>query len=119
MKRILLTLAFVLSFTILCSASTIKLAWDAMPTGQSWTAVRVYELANGVYTKVGEVAGNLVTATLTNVSESTHVYVVRSFDGTNESVDSNSVIVPALPVPPTGLKYTITIQLSGTTTKSP
>ena len=115
LRRLLFITVGLLLACSACIASDITLTWDAMPAGQSWTAVRAYELSltGQAYTKVGEVVGTVTSFKVIGATGTAHTYIVRSFDGTNESVDSNSVIVPALPTPPTGLKYTITVVLSG------
>jgi len=83
-----------------------------MPAGQSWQAVRIYEISGTIYTKVAEVAGNVTTASLQNFTPGKHVYVARSFDGTWESADSNQVSTPPIPAVPANLKFTVKITIT-------
>ena len=83
-----------------------------MPAGQSWQAIRIYEISRTTYTKMAEVAGNVTTASLQNVMPGKHVYVARSFDGTWESADSNQISTPPIPAVPTNLKFTVTITIT-------
>ncbi len=92
-------------------AADITLAWDAMPAGQSWTAVRAYEIVGTEYVRVGEVAGNITTLKLSNVAPGKHTYVVRSTNGQWESADSNQASTLPQPGSPGGLKVTVTIEV--------
>jgi hypothetical protein len=81
----------------------LQLSWDAMPVGETWTAVRIYEGT----TKVAEVAMP-ATSIVLSVAKAEHVFVARSFDATQqtdwqESVDSTPVTVKP-PLPPVHLK---------------
>lgn len=112
MKRAILILALIQYFTLSAFALDIKLAWDPMPAGQTWTAVRIYERVGTVYTQVGQVVPPVATVTLASVTTGTHYYVARSYNGQSESVNSNEVMVTVLTVPgaPTALTITITVQ---------
>jgi hypothetical protein len=112
-----LFLALFLLIAIPALAADIQLAWDPMPVGETWKTVRAYELKSGagganIYTQVGEVAASVSTLTLANISPGEHRYVVRAYDGTWESGDSNVAGTPPLPASPSGLKVTITLTFS-------
>jgi hypothetical protein len=71
--------------------------------------VRIYEKKPLGYTLVAEVQMPSTTALITGAGAMQHEYVARSWNGTKESPDSVSVIVPVpvptlIPLPPTGLK---------------
>jgi len=78
--------------------ANITLLWDAMPVGQLWTQVRIYE--GTVLVTTAAVPATSVTFSTT---KATHTWTARSFDGTEESVDSNAVIW-APPIPPGHLR---------------
>ena len=83
--------------------------WNIMPEGQNWASVRVYEVAGAVYTLIATAAMPATSITVNNIPAGAHSYVVRSYDGTQESADSNIVNVPAQPLAPT---LTVTIVTS-------
>jgi len=108
-KRFYLVLCLIL-FAIYAQAATVTLAWDAMPAGESWTSVRIYErtgiVAPYTYAQVASVAcPGCTTAVVTVTAVGNHTYVARSYNGTIESADSNSVLVN-VPAPPVNLKIT-------------
>jgi hypothetical protein len=76
---------------------TITLMWDAN-TGPGWTEVRIYEGTTKVATAVGTATSATVTCT-----KAPHTWVARSWDGLDESLDSNAVVW-APPVPPGHLR---------------
>ena len=120
MKRIILLVVLLglLAVPALAATATVNLAWDPMPAGQAWTAVRAYErtgvAAPYTYTLVGTVTGSPPTNTvaITNVPTGTHTYVVHAYNGQSESGDSNSVqgIILAQPTAPTTITITVTVQ---------
>ena len=111
MKRLLVILWFLLAVPLM--AAEVKLAWDPMPAGESWTTVRAYERAgtapNYIYAQVGEAAQPANEMTIANVVPGKHTYIVRAFNGTWESGDSNAVGTPTLPTTPGKVTITITI----------
>jgi hypothetical protein len=110
MKRLLLLLTLLLC-TSACFAGSVNLAWDPMPVTESWTLVRIYERTgtadNYTYVNRVEVPAALTSISLTGVKSGSHTYVARAFDGTVESVDSNSVTATILPGAPANLKLKI------------
>jgi hypothetical protein len=117
MKQII----FVVVLLCLCSlpalAVDLTFQWDAMPAGQSWSNVKLYELSAGTYTLKGTVAGTVTTYTVTGVLPGSHTYIVRSVAGTVESVDSNSVAKDIQPGAPSNFKIVmVDIAPDGTVT---
>jgi hypothetical protein len=119
MKRLFLIVFLILAIaSITQAAATVTLSWDTMPAGQQWTEVRVYERIGSAvpytYNLLNKVIGTppANTIAITNVPVGTHTYVVRSYNGQSESVDSNSVpaIILSVPSAPTTITITITVQ---------
>jgi len=119
MKRLLSIIILMLALAGLAqAAANVTLAWDPMPAGQAWTAVRAYErtgaIGSYVYTLVGTSTGSppAPTVTIPNVSVGTHTYVVRAYNGQSESVDSNAVqgIILSVPTAPVTVTITVTVQ---------
>ena len=77
---------------------TITLTWDAMPVTEHWTEVRIYEAGMKVATAVAPA----VTASF-SATKAAHTWTARSWDGLDESLDSNAVVW-APPVPPGHLR---------------
>lgn len=110
----------VLTLILLCmlSASTLatdlKVTWDPMPSSQAWTAVRLYEKLDTGMTKVGETSypSSTPSITITNVTPGQHTYVLRSFNGQQESPDSTTIPFTLLvaPVAPTGGTITVIVK---------
>jgi hypothetical protein len=90
----------------------VKLAWDVKVSGDTRTSVRVYEKIGTLYTQVAEVPDPANVATVSNVSTGTHVYVVRAWNGQQESGDSNSVqaVILQAPAAPTTVTITVVVQ---------
>ncbi len=114
MRRLLVILCLMTVGPLM--AAEVKLAWDPMPAGESWTHVRAYERSgaapNYTYVRVGEVAAPLAEMNIANVVPGQHTYIVRSFNSTWESGDSNSVGTPAVPGAPGRVTITITITVT-------
>lgn len=91
-------------------ARSVTLTWDGMPSDQSWTQVRIYEITPTAYTLVATAPCTLGTPNVcpTSVTFSApklaHSYIARSFDGTYESDDSNTVFLPGPPKAPGNLR---------------
>jgi len=112
MKKILAMALWLLLMPALWAAVNVNLSWDAMPAGQSWTQVRLYERVGTVYTQVGQVVPPVATITLASVAVGTHYYVARSYNGQAESANSNEVtaIILGVPSAPTTVTITIVVQ---------
>lgn len=92
------------------SSRQLTLAWDTLPPGPAYTAVRIYDIAVNPPVLVAEAPCSItspitcpteVTFTMTRAA---HTFVARTTDGYWESGDSNSVVTGAPPPAPTGLK---------------
>jgi hypothetical protein len=86
------------------ATATLTFAWDPKPADQNWTKVRLYEKSGTTYTLLVEVAGTAIQATATGITPGAHSFIVRSFDGTWESGDSNVVATGPVPNPPGNFK---------------
>jgi hypothetical protein len=104
MKRILSAAALLLLMAAPTYAATLTFAWDPKPADQNWTKVRLYEKSGTTYTLLIEVAGTATQATVTSITPGAHSFVARSFDGTWESADSNTVVTGLVPNPPGNIK---------------
>jgi hypothetical protein len=88
---------------------TITLGWDAMPAGQQWASVRIYDISLVPEVIVAEAQCsvgppiNCPTQVAFTMTKAAHVWVARAWDGYWESGDSNSVSVPGPPVTPSNL----------------
>jgi hypothetical protein len=110
-KSIMLAVAL-LMLTIPVWATDIFLAWSPMPADQHWISVRVYERVGSVDTKIGESSVPDNTFTVKDVSPGVHVYFVRSYDGTWESDNSNTVSTGGVPLSPQGLSIRVVITIA-------
>jgi hypothetical protein len=111
MKRFLFMIGMLLVASSLQAAS-ITFQWDAKPSGQTWTKVRVYEKMGTTYTLLIEVNGTETQATAANVTPGSHAFVARSFDGVWESADSNTVTTGTPPTAPGNFRI-LTVVLAG------
>lgn len=84
------------------ATGSVTLTWDPMPAGQTWKAIRIYEVNGTTYTQVAEV-GPDQTSVRINAVPGRHDYVARSVDGW-ESDDSNVASTPAKPNSPGNTK---------------
>lgn len=115
MKRLLLTLTLALALTLTSPLAhaqgggegtpipqtiTVTFEWDPMPPGEMWTEVRLYEILGESYILLATVAGSLTTATVAGLAAANHVFIIRSFDGRLESIDSNQAVMtmPSAPI---------------------
>ncbi len=102
--------SLVLLFSLLpmqAATRVITFAWDAMPAGETWTEVRLYEQkADLSYILLGKVTCTAgvcpTTLAITFTDVALHNVISRSYDAaqTLESLDSNMVTVPKGPIPP-------------------
>jgi hypothetical protein len=111
MKRLFLVLFLLIASS--ASAASIKFAWDAMPVGQVWQGVRVYDITNAsTPVLVCESTESTTTGcTLATAPTTARTYAAKSYIADAESSFSNSVVWPGIPAAPTGMKYTITITM--------
>lgn len=106
-------LVFVLalgSFLYAQTAHSTVLTWAASTTPNVTYNVYRSTTSGSGYSQVNVSPVTGLTFTDSQVTNgTTYFYVVRSFDGTTESVNSNQVtaVIPQAPQPPTGLTVTV------------
>jgi len=110
MKQLLLVIALLFMAAVACVAEDVNLTWDAMPAGQAWENVRIYEVVGSSYNQVAEVLGTETVATIPDVSIGDHIYIARSYQAGNESSDSNQVITEIDPAEPSNFRI-ITVNI--------
>ena len=111
MKRVMLVLVLLLGMPAMLQAATLTFQWDPMPAGQNWSKVRLYEKSGTVYTLLAEVAVP-ATQVVATIVPGAHAFVVRSYDGTWESADSNTVTTGPVPAAPSNLRQLAAILAS-------
>lgn len=118
MKKLLL-LSMVLGILFLAvsvQAATLNFSWT-IPAGENWTSVRIYERTGAAapytYTKIAEVACPGCTSVSANVSDASHTWIARSWNGQAESVDSTTATW-SIPKPPSTFTVTGTLTLTPT-----
>jgi len=114
MKRLLAILAILVAITAaiigMQSSKQITFQWDAMPAGETWQQVRLYDIAATPEALLGSVscnAGPPVTcpnSLMVTVQRKAYQVVARSWNGDWESDNSNVVALAGPPKTPTGLK---------------
>ena len=101
-----------LLFAVTAMAANVNLAWDSKSVGDTRTHVRIYE-RTGVtpytYTLVATAVEPATTVMLPGVTQGTHTYIARGWNGQSESLDSNAVSTVILAVPGVVTNVTITI----------
>jgi hypothetical protein len=110
MKRLFVILACLVALVGviigLQSTKQVTLGWDAMPVGEHWTEIRIYDESTTPETLVTTAPctspgiGCPTTSTAFIVTRTAHNYVARSFDGFWESGDSNVIVINAPPKAP-------------------
>jgi hypothetical protein len=113
MKKLFSIIGTIIAFIFLSYAwqtsKQITLQWDAMPSGEKWTEVRIYDITQSPEVLVATSACNSAGVCPSNsvsftVQRAAHSYVARSYDGFWESADSNVVEINAPPKIPANLK---------------
>lgn len=115
MKALLLTICLLaLAFT--AHAADVTLTWDAN-TESDLAGYRVYQGSGSVpatFTKVQEIAAPTTSATVKGLDSSAHSFAVTAYNTAGmESAYSNIVTIPATPIAPAGLKWSLTLTVSG------
>lgn len=106
-------LAVMMCFAEVASAQTAHstaLIWNASTTPNVTYNVYRSTTSGSGYSQINVSPVTGLTFTDSQVSNgTTYFYVVRSFDGTSESVNSNQVtaVIPQAPQPPTSLTVTV------------
>ena len=113
MKALLLTICLLaLAFT--AHAADVTLTWDAN-TETDLAGYRVYQGNGGdlgTFTRVQQVAAT--TATIKGLDNTSHSFAVTAYNTAGmESAYSNIVTIPAAPLVPGNLKWSLTLTVSG------
>ena len=115
MKALLLTICLLaLAFT--AHAADVTLQWDAN-TETDLAGYRVYQAtgsAPDTFTRVQDIAAPATTATVKGLDNTAHSFAVTAYNTAGlESAYSNIVTIPAAPLAPAGLKWSLTMTLVG------
>ena len=115
MKALLLTICLLaLAFT--AHAADVTLTWDAN-TETDLAGYRVYQgsgSAPATFTRVQEIAAPTTSATVKGLDSSAHSFAVTAYNTAGmESAYSNIVTIPAAPLVPGNLKWSLTLTVSG------
>ena len=113
MKALLLTICLLaLAFT--AHAADVTLTWDAN-TESDLAGYRVYQGTGSdpaTVTRVQQVAAT--TATIKGLDNTSHSFAVTAYNTAGmESAYSNIVTIPAAPIAPGGLKWALTLTMTG------
>jgi hypothetical protein len=110
MKRLLIVIALLCLMALPAMAATLTFQWDAMPSGQTWTQVRIYEKSGTNYTLLGSTtSGTATSMTVSGITPGAHNFVARSYDGAWESADSNVLVTGPVPSAPGNFKITAVV----------
>lgn len=114
MRTLLITICL-LALTVCAHAADITLQWDAN-TETDLAGYRVYQGTGSnpaTFTRVQETAAT--TATIKELDSSkAHSFAVTAYNSAGmESAYSNVVVIPASPAIPAGLKWSLTLTMTG------
>lgn len=113
MRTLILTI-LLLALAVCAHAADVTLKWDAN-TEADLAGYRVYQGSGSnptTFTRVQQVAAT--TATIKGLDNSSHSFVVTAYNTAGmESAYSNIVTIPAAPVAPNGLKWSLTLTVTG------
>lgn len=113
MRTIFITI-ILLALAVCASAADIALTWDAN-TETDLAGYRVYQGTGSnpaTFTKIQETVAT--TATIKGLDNTAHSFAVTAYNTAGmESAYSNVVTIPAVPAIPGGLKWTLTLSVTG------
>ena len=116
MRAVLLTICL-LALSVCANAADVTLTWDANAE-TDLAGYRVYQKQDSAvppFTRVQEIPKGTTTASVTGL-DSTHSYsfAVTAYNTAGmESAYSNIVTIPAAPIAPAGLKWSLTLTVTG------
>ena len=115
MKALLLTICLLaLAFT--AHAADVTLTWDAN-TETDLAGYRVYQGNGGdlgTFTRVQDIVAPTTSVTVKGLDSSAHSFAVTAYNTAGvESAYSNIATIPAAPLAPAGLKWSLTMTLVG------
>jgi hypothetical protein len=87
-------------------AAPVNVTWDAPVGSEIPQGYNLYQIdqVSGIYNKVNQVLITGITFTIPDAQPGQR-YVLRIYSAPWESGDSNVLIIPNVPLPPTGLKF--------------
>ena len=113
MRTLIITI-LLLAIAVCAYAADVTLQWDAN-TEVDLAGYRVYQGAGSnpaTFTRVQQVAAT--TATIKGLDNSSHSFAVTAYNTAGmESAYSNVVTIPAAPIAPGGLKWALTLTMTG------
>lgn len=115
MRTLFFTVALLaLAFT--AYAADVTLQWDAN-TEADLAGYRVYQGTGSnpaTFTRVHEIAAPTTTATIKGLDNTSHSFAVTAYNTAGmESAYSNIVTIPAAPIAPGSLKWSLTLTVAG------
>lgn len=92
--------------------SDVALAWTVPPAATDWTEIHAYEKVGTAFNKLGSTTNLAGPYTITNVASGSHTYMIRSWNASNESPNSNEVTgsITAIPLAPLNLTITVVVK---------
>ena len=112
--RTIITTILLLAIAVCANAADVTLQWDAN-TETDLAGYRVYQGSGSnpaTFTRVQEVAAT--TATIKGLDNTSHSFAVTAINTAGlESAYSNVVTIPAAPIAPGGLKWSLTLTVTG------
>ena len=114
--RTLFFTAALLALAFTAYAADVTLQWDAN-TESDLAGYRVYQGNGGdlgTFTRVQEIAAPTTSATIKGLDSASHSFAVTAYNTAGmESAYSNIVTIPAAPMAPAGLKWSLTLTMTG------
>ena len=115
MRALLLTICL-LVLSVCANAADVTLTWDANME-KDLVGYRVYQGTGSnpvTFTPVQEVAAPTTSATIRGLDTTSHSFAVTAYNTSGmESAYSNIVTIPAAPIAPAGLKWSLTLTVTG------
>ena len=114
--RTLFFTAALLALAFTAYAADVTLQWDAN-TESDLAGYRVYQGNGGdlgTFTRVQEIAAPTTSATIKGLDNTSHSFAVTAYNTAGmESAYSNIVTIPAAPIAPGGLRWSLTMTFVG------
>ena len=116
MRTLIITI-LLLDLAVCAHAADVKLQWDPN-TESDLAGYRLYQKADSAvppFTKVQEIPKGTTTASVPGLDSShSYSFAVTAYNSAGlESAYSNIVTIPAAPLPPNGLKWSLTLTVIG------
>ena len=116
MRTLIITI-LLLALAVCAHAADVKLQWDPN-TESDLAGYRLYQKADSAvppFTKVQEIQKGTTTASVTGLDPAhSYSFAVTAYNTAGlESAYSNVVTIPAAPIAPGGLKWSLTLTMTG------